>query len=60
MTEQYEKLGQLIDSIENLSCALNLSLPAEFHVNQLKKLLPEKVASLKEIFIKITGENPWN
>ena len=60
MTKQYEKLGQLIDSIENLSCALNIPMSAEFHVNQLKQILPEKVASLKEAFIEITGENPWN
>ena len=59
MEEQYEKLGELIDDIESLSAGLNLPFPAELHVEQLKKILPEKVKEFKECFIAITGENPW-
>lgn len=59
MEENFEQLGQIIDSIENLACALDLPMDAKFHVDQLKSLLPEKVKELKELFIKITGENPW-
>lgn len=59
MEENFEQLGELIDSIENLACALNLPMDAQFHVDQLKNSLPEKVKELKELFIKITGENPW-
>lgn len=57
--DQQEKLGQVIDEIENLAFALTIPLPAQMHVDELKKLLPEKVAALKESFIEITGENPW-
>lgn len=57
--EQAEKLGQLIDSIDSLAHGLNIPMPAEFHIEQLKKILPEKVATLKEVYHEITGENPW-
>jgi hypothetical protein len=59
MEDKFEKLGQLIDSIDNLADALNISMSAEFHVQQLKNILPRKVKDLKESFVEITGENPW-
>ncbi len=60
MEEKFEKLGQLIDSIDSLAYALNIPASPEFHIKQLKSLLPEKVKKLKESFIEITGENPWD
>lgn len=54
-----EKLGQAIDRLENLQFALDMPLPAEMHVEQLKKILPELVSELKEGFQEATGENPW-
>jgi hypothetical protein len=59
MNDDYEKLGTLIDDIENLSFALQTNMSAELHVEQLKKILPEKVQEMKDVFVKITGENPW-
>lgn len=59
MEEKYEKLGQLIDAIDSLSHGLNLPMSDNFHVEQLRSLLPEKVKELKECFVEITGENPW-
>ncbi len=59
MENKFEQLGVLIDEIDNLAHALNLPIPDNIHVEALKKSLPEKVAKLKEIFIEITGENPW-
>jgi hypothetical protein len=55
----YEEFGTVIDELENLSAGLSIPLPAEMHIEQLKKLLPEKVEKLKKIFLQITGENPW-
>lgn len=55
----YEEFGSLIDEIDSLSAGLSIPLPAEMHLEQLKKLLPEKVEKLKKIFLQITGENPW-
>ena len=60
MEEKYEKLGTLIDDIESLSFGLQLNMSAQFHVDQLKGILPEKVKELKEVYVKITGENPWD
>jgi len=59
MEDKFEKLGQLIDSIDSLAHGLSLPMPSQFHVDQLKEILPEKVKELKESFIEITGENPW-
>lgn len=59
MEENYEKLGILIDDIESLSFGLQLNMSAQFHVDRLKTILPKKVKELKEVFVKITGENPW-
>ncbi len=60
MEDKFEKLGQLIDSIDSLAHGLNTPMPADFHIKQLKAILPEKVKELKESFVEITGENPWS
>lgn len=59
MNDKFEQLGVLIDELDNLAHGLNLPIPANIHVEALKSSLPEKVAKLKEIFIEIAGENPW-
>lgn len=53
-------LGQLIDSLDSLAHALKMPLPPQMHVEQLGIALPEKVKRLKEVFVEITGENPWD
>jgi hypothetical protein len=61
INENYiEELGQLIDSIESLACALELPMSAFVHLQQMKKLLPEKVQEFKDVFLEITGNNPWD
>ena len=60
MEDKFEKLGQLIDSIDSLVHGLNIPMSAEFHIQQLKSILPEKVKELKESFVEIAGENPWD
>lgn len=57
--QQKEKLGILIDGLENLSFALDLPLPDHMHVAALRDALPQKVEELKELFIEVTNENPW-
>jgi hypothetical protein len=59
MTEEFEKLGQAIDRVDNLAHALRLNLPPQMHVDSLKNLLPDIVKELKESFVKVAGENPW-
>ncbi len=60
MDDNYEKLGTLIDDLESLSFGLQLNMSAEFHVEQLKEILPKKVREFKEVYENITGENPWD
>ena len=59
MKDHAEKMGLLIDEIENLAHALNLPMGADFHVQQLQELLPEKVDKLKDIYKDIFGDDPW-
>ena len=58
--EELEDLGQLIDSLDSLACGLELPLSAFVHLQQMKIILPEKVQELKDVFIEITGDNPWD
>ncbi len=60
MEEKFETLGQIIDSIDSLTCGLSIPMPAEIHLQALRSSLPEKVEELKKAFIEITGENPWD
>lgn len=59
LVDAFEELGQAIDRVENLQYAIQIPMPAEFHVEQLKILLPEVVQELKDAFVKCSGENPW-
>ena len=59
MDEAQENLGIAIDRLDSLAHGLQLPMPAEFHLRQLKTLLPEVVKDLKESFVAVTGENPW-
>ena len=59
MNDATELLGQAIDRIDSLTHGLELPLPANFHVQQLKQVLPEVVEELKKGFVAVTGENPW-
>jgi len=54
-----DKFGAEIDRLENLVGALTLPLPSAMHVNQLKVALPDVVARLKESYVGLIGENPW-
>ena len=59
MNNDQEVLGQAIDKLDSLAAALTLPLPADMHVQQLKRALPEIVRELKSEFAAVTGENPW-
>ena len=60
MEDNFEKLGILIDELDNLAHALKLPLSPHIHVEQIGIALPDKVKRLKEIYIEITGDNPWD
>jgi len=59
MTMQSERLGQLIDELDNLAHGLQIPLAPKIHVKNLSVILPELVNKFKGSFVEITGENPW-
>lgn len=59
MDEKYEKLGQAIDTLENLAFGLKMPILDKMHVQALQDALPDLVERMKEGFIEATGENPW-
>jgi hypothetical protein len=58
--EAKEELGKLIDSLDNLTYSLNMSLPDSLHVSALRSALPELVKNMKEQYEKAFNENVWN
>jgi hypothetical protein len=58
--DQLEELGQIADEIDNLTGAMELGMPAAFHVEQLKKLLPEVSAKIKALVVAIGSDDPWS
>lgn len=59
MNDNLETIGQEVDRIDNLISALSIPMPAEMHIEQLKQILPEISAKIKQALIDETGENPW-
>lgn len=55
-----DEFAEVIETIDNLLGALELPMPAEFHVNQMKRELKEVSVKLKQIYVEEEGENPWN
>lgn len=56
--DQLDELGQIADEIDNLIGAMELPMPAAFHVEQLKKLLPKVSARIKSLYVAFGGD-PW-
>jgi len=55
-----ELLGRAIDRVDSLAHGLQLPMSSDFHIRQLKVLLPEVVEELKAGFVGVTSENPWS
>lgn len=58
--ENLEKLGLLKDRIDTLSASLLLSLPDNFHIKQIKGILPELSKEAKDIYTAEGGEDIWS
>ena len=59
MLQVLEDLGQKIDQLDSLAHGLFIPMKAETHVECIKSILPDTVTELKEIYVRISGENPW-
>lgn len=54
-----EELAEVVDTLDNLLGALEIPMPAEFHVKQMKEELKDVSSKLKQIYIEEEEENPW-
>ena len=57
--KEARSLADCIESLENLNGALQLPMPAAFHVERFKEALPDLIAEFKAAYSKELGENPW-
>lgn len=57
--EQLERLGQLIDKVDNYLAAAKLPFPAQFHIDGLKHGMDEVRAEILAIYLEAGGENHW-
>jgi len=54
------EFGEVINTVDNLLGSLEIPMPAEFHVEQMKRELKEVSDKLKRIYVEEEDENPWN
>lgn len=59
MTDISHEIGELKDIVDNLLGALEIPMPAEFHVKQMKSELKDISDKLKSIYIEMEDNNPW-
>jgi hypothetical protein len=57
--EQLEKLGKLVDRIDNLVHAGAIPMPDKLRVTALTEALPDLHSELKALYVEIAGEDPW-
>ncbi len=58
--ESMEKLGMAADTLANLLGAMELPMPAQFHLDRLKAALPEVRDAMRAVYVAETGDNPWS
>lgn len=56
---QLEKLGHLVDRIDNLVHAGAIPMPDKLRVTALAEALPDLHSELKTLYVEISGEDPW-
>ena len=54
-----DEFGEQIDRIDGLICGLDIPMPAEFHIKQMKISLKDLSDKLKQIYVEENGDNPW-
>jgi hypothetical protein len=55
-----ERIGLASDRLDNLLHAAQLPLPPRMHLEGILPALAEIRDELREVFVALTGENPWN
>lgn len=57
--EQLEGFALVAQKVNNLLGTLELRLPAETHVRELKPNLKEVRDELRRLVVEVKGEDPW-
>lgn len=55
-----DEFAEVIDTIDTLLGAMEIPMPAEFHVKQMKRELKEVSEKLKRIYVEEEDEDPWS
>ena len=58
--EQLEKLGKLIDRIDNVTHAGMIPMPDKLRLQAIGEFLPELHSELKSLYVEIAGDDPWD
>lgn len=56
---QFEPIGTQLDRLDNVIHALSMPMDDEFHLAQIRRLLPCIVADLKASIVECCKYNPW-
>lgn len=56
---QLERLGQLVERVDNLVHAGKIPMPDKLRVTALTEALPGLHSDLKALYVEIAGEDPW-
>lgn len=56
---QWEDVGLVADTLDNLIHALALPMPPAFHLERLRAALPGVRDRLRAAFVAAVGDNPW-
>ena len=53
-----DEFAEIIERIDNLRGALEIPMPVEFHINQMKRELKGVSDKIKRIYVEEEDENP--
>jgi hypothetical protein len=59
VTDELTALGEQADRIDSLVAGLVMPLPAQFHLDQLREILPDISNRIKRFVVQTSGEDPW-
>jgi hypothetical protein len=59
VTDELTALGEQADRIDSLVAGLVMPLPAQFHLDQLREILPDISNRIKRLVVQTSGEDPW-
>ncbi len=64
MTEQHEhaleRMGQLIDQLDNIGLSMQIPMPPEIHLKALRESVPEIGNEVRAIYDLLGGTDVWS